>query len=472
MKNLRKLPLVLLVVTLFWSCSNDDDTTAIATSQELNIVQTAQATADLSSLVAAVLEADLATTLSGSGPFTVLAPTNAAFSEFLSTNGWANVTEIPDATLTQVLLNHVISGTVDAATLTALGVGYTNTLADGAGGNKMSLYFDTSSGVTFNNLGTVTTADISASNGTVHIIDKVLTLPSVVDHALSNAGFSNLVAALGAADGDLVTALSGTGPFTVLAPDDTAFGTFLSDNGFANLAAVPTDVLSQVLLNHVISGAISSTDLVGLGNGYTNSLASGAGTNAMSIYYNTDAGVVFNGISTVTTADVVGTNGIIHAVDTVIGLPTVVTFATADPNFSTLVSALTTLTPATDFASILSRTATGNGDGIDPDFTVFAPTNDAFAAITVPTDEAVLTSVLLHHVIGGANVASGDLTPNGDTTATSLEGDNLTVTLPGTGANIADMTDGSGNTDIGIIAVDVQASNGVIHVINKVLLPM
>jgi len=160
---------------------------------------------------------------------------------------------------------------------------------------------------------------------------------------------------------------------------------------------------------------------------------------------------------------VVTTNGIIHAIDAVIPIPTVVTFAVADPDFSTLVSALTTLTPATDFVSILSDT--------ESLFTVFAPTDTAFSALASIPEETVLTQVLLHHVIGSANVTSGDLTPNGVTTAASLEGDDLTITLPGTGNNIADLTDGSGNTDIGIIFVDVQAGNGVIHVINKVAIP-
>ncbi|MEL6484944.1 MAG: fasciclin domain-containing protein, partial [Bacteroidota bacterium] len=156
-----------------------------------------------------------------------------------------------------------------------------------------------------------------------------------------------------------------------------------------------------------------------------------------------------------------------HAVDAVIDLPTVVTFATADPNFSTLVQALTELTPNTDFVSVLSA-QDGNGD--DP-FTVFAPTNDAFAALDAIPDEAGLTPILQHHVVAGLNVRSGDLTPNGNTNAPTLEGDEIIITLPGTNGNIADVTDGAGNTGIGIDQVDVQAINGVIHVLDTVLIP-
>ncbi len=452
------------------SCSNDDDSSNTPTTPTPNIVELAQATPDLSSLVTALSRADgnLVSVLSGTGPFTVLAPTNAAFSAFLSANGFASLEDVPTDVLSQVLLNHVIMADVSSSDLATMGSGYTSGSASGPDGLNISIYFDASGSVMFNNVATVTTADADASNGTVHIIDAVLALPSVVDHAVVNPAFSNLVAALGAADGDLVNVLSGTGPFTVLAPDDAAFSTFLNGTPLAN---VDTAVLSQILLNHVIIGStVTSTALVDAGAGYENTGASGPGGNALSLYYNTSNGVMFNGISTVTQADVVGTNGIIHAVDTVIDIPTVVTFAVADPNFSTLVTALTTLTPATDFAGILSRTATGNADTLDPDFTVFAPTNDAFAALAAIPTEGPLTQILLHHVIKEANITSSMLNNPGDTTAATLEGDNITITLPGSGSNIADITDGSGATDIGIVAVDVQAGNGVIHVINKVMI--
>ena len=133
---------------------------------------------------------------------------------------------------------------------------------------------------------------------------------------------------------------------------------------------------------------------------------------------------------------------------------------------------MTDLTPNTDFVSILSRTEVGSPvDGINPNFTVFAPTNDAFDALESVPAETVLTQVLLHHVISEANITSGNLNNPGDTSATTLQGDDITITIPGTGGNIANITDGFGASDIGIIAVDVQAGNGVIHVINKVMIP-
>ncbi len=470
--NFFKAMLATLVLAITFSCSDDDNGGQPPIEPEQNIVEIALGTPELSILVSALSAADgnLVDLLGTDGPFTVLAPTNAAFTAFLASNGFGSLDDVPTDVLAEILLNHVISADITSGDLAAAGAGYASTNASGAGGNNISIYFNTSNGVRFNNVAAVTDggADIDASNGTIHIVDAVIPIPSILAHAAANADFNSLAVALGAADGDLIDVLSGDGPFTVLAPDNAAFSTFLDG---ADLGGVNTAVLSQILLNHVLDGVVTSSDLVAGGAGYTNTSATGPGENALSLYYNTSDGVVFNGISTVTAADVVGTNGIIHAVDTVIDIPTVVTFAAADPTFSTLVEALTTLTPGTDFVSILSRTEGSNADGINPDFTVFAPTNDAFTDLGDLPGEVVLTQVLLHHVVGGANVTSGDLTPDGDTTAPTLEGDNIIITLPGTDTNIADVTDGAGNTGIGIIAVDVQAGNGVIHVLDTVLLP-
>ena len=468
LNTLKVVAFVALTVS-FTACSDDDDNSIPAEGR--NIVEVALATPELTILVQALQAADgdLVSVLTGDGPFTVLAPTNAAFTAFLNANGFASLEEVPTDVLSQILLNHVIMDNVSSSDLVSAGSGYVSGSATNGENLKISLYFNTSSGVRFNNTAAVSDADIDATNGTIHIVDAVIGLPNIVDHAIANPSFSSLVTALGAADGNLIDVLNGDGPFSVLAPDNDAFTTFLDG---APIGGVDTAALSQILLNHVVPGiGVTSNFLIANGSGYTNTAATGAGGNPMSLYYNATDGVVFNGISTVFAADIVATNGIIHGVDTVIDIPSVVTFAAADPNFSTLVEALTTLTPGTDFVSILSRTTGNNADGINPDFTVFAPTNEAFDDLEAIPGETVLTQVLLHHVISEANVTSGDLTNPGDTTAGTLQGDDITITLPGTGGNIADVTDGSGNSDVGIIAVDVQAGNGVIHVLNKVMLP-
>ena len=410
---------------------------------------------NLENLVAALVAADgdLPTVLRGDGPFTVLAPTDEAFATFLD---GAALEDVPVDVLTNVLLNHVISGEVTSEDLTGLGSGYTSTLATGAGDQNVSLFFDASGDVIFNGVSTVITPDVKALNGIVHVVNAVIDIPNIVDHAIANPGLTSLVGALTEGGNTTFTDLLSNEEetFTVFAPGNDAFSAFTNPN---------SNDLNAILSNHVVVGAAAfSSDLT---NSYVNTAAEFAADENLSLYINTDDGVTLNGTSSVVTADIVASNGVIHTVDAVIDLPTVVTFAVADPNFSTLVQALTELTPSTDFVSVLSAQ---DGAGSDP-FTVFAPTNAAFDALASIPAEADLIPILQHHVVAGANIRSGDLSDGA--TATTLEGDMITINLPGTGDNIADITDGAGNTGIGIDAVDVQAINGVIHVVDTVLIP-
>lgn len=422
------------------------------------ITDLAIANENLQSLVAALTAAngDLPTVLRGDGPFTVLAPTDEAFTTFLD---GAELGDIPVDVLTNVLLNHVISGALFQADLEGLGSGYANTLATGAGDQNMSIFFDATDGVTFNGVSSVDAADVKALNGVVHVVDAVIDLPNIVDHAVANPNLTSLVAALTDGGNTTFTDLLSdeNEDFTVFAPVNAAFDAFTNPNG---------NDINAILSNHVVVGAAAFSS--GLSNSYVSTAAEFDMDENLSLYINTDDGVSLNGVSNVAIADIVATNGVVHAVDAVIDLPTVVTFAVADPNFSTLVQALTELTPSVDFVSVLSAQ---DGSGDDP-FTVFAPTNAAFDALAAIPEEADLIPVLQHHVIAGANIRSGDLTPDGTTvTPATLEGDTFSITLPGTDGNIADVTDGAGNMGIGIDAVDVQAVNGVIHVLDAVMLP-
>ena len=287
---------------------------------------------------------------------------------------------------------------------------------------------------------------------------------NIVEIAMDTPDLSNLVAALSVADGNLVDVLSG-GEFTVLAPTNEAFETFLAANGFMSLSEVPTDVLSNILLNHVISGTINSTNLVDAGSGYSTTNASNMDGDNLSLYFDTSSGVTFNGISSVVAADIVASNGIVHVVDEVIGLPTVVTFAVSNPALSTLVAAMTTEGLSVDIVSILS-----SSDEPSP-FTVFAPTNDAFGSLLaelelnalgdIPVE--ILEATLGTHVAPEANVRSTDLV---DGMSVNTIGSTITVSLSD-GAKLID----SNGRESNIVAVDIQAYNGVVHVIDNVLLP-
>ncbi|MEO8774430.1 MAG: fasciclin domain-containing protein [Gelidibacter sp.] len=318
-KTLKILPLLLLMIG-FQSCSNDDDNT---TPKQMDIVETAMASPDLSSLVAALKAADgnLVNVLSGEGPFTVLAPTNAAFSKFLADNGFAKLSDVPTDVLSQILLNHVISGNVSSTDLTTAKSGYANTNASGPEGKKLSLYYNTTDGVRFNGISKVKTADISASNGTIHIVDAVIGLPTVVDFALANPALSSLVAALQAADSQdpspkLIGTLSGKGPFTVFAPTNDAFAALLTEldpTGATKLGDVAPATVQAILLQHVVSGNVTSDKL---STGTVATLGGEVMIDAPKLTI-TDANDRVSKILA-SLVDIQAVNGVVHAIDRVI----------------------------------------------------------------------------------------------------------------------------------------------------------
>ncbi len=273
---------------------------------------------------------------------------------------------------------------------------------------------------------------------------------SITDIASGNPNFSILVDALTRAN--LAKTLDQEGSHTVFAPTNEAFMNFLDDNGFESLDDVPLPTLTQVLLNHVVNGTNLSS---GLTTGYFKTLATGSAssTNTLSMFINTASGVRLNGVSSVTSADIIADNGVIHVVDAVIGLPTIVTHATANPNFSTLATLLTEQ----------ELVGTLNGTASSP-FTVFAPLNSAFDTATLNLygglNSTQKTAVLTYHVVPGANVLSNAI-PSGP--ITTFETGTFTIS----GTVITDEQSRATN----IVATDVQASNGVIHAVNQVLLP-
>lgn len=287
------------------------------------------------------------------------------------------------------------------------------------------------------------------------------TYSSIYELTASDPDLSNLKAAIDKAG--LASTLNQSGNFTVFAPSNAAFSQFLSANGFASLNDVPTAALKEILLNHVLGTKMMASQVA---TGYVSTMAKGSAssTRNLSMFVNTASGVKLNGVSTVTQTDLMATNGVIHKVDKVIGLPTVVTHVLANPNFSTLVSALTR-NDMPDFVGIL-------GGSTGSPFTVFAPNNAAFGSLlteinipglaSIPT--VTLENALKYHVVAGANVASTDIMNNMN--VTTFQGGTFTVTTTG-GVKITDANNRMSN----VIATDVQCSNGIIHVLDKVLLP-
>ncbi len=408
-----------------------------------SIVEIAQSDDQFSTLVAALSKADLVGALNGDGPLTVFAPTNAAFASLASGLGVqvTDLLDLPD--LKDILLYHVASGQLTGEKLLESGSATTlegNALAVSKNGDA----------VVVNSNSTVTTADVLATNGVIHIIDAVLLppKPSIVEIAQDNANFSTLVAAVTKAD--LVGALSGQDKLTVFAPTNAAFEALATSLNVQVTDLLDLPNLKDILLYHVASGSLNAQSLLSSGSAAT--LQGRIVTVAQN-----GASVSINGNSTVSSADIEASNGIVHVIDTVLLPPTknIVEVAQGDPQFSTLV------------AAVVKADLTGALSAEGP-LTVFAPTNTAFEALATSLNLQVadlldlpnLKDILLYHVASG-QFAGADVSAAGS--ATTLEGSTVSAKVVGSDLVL--------NDAIKVIIGNLATSNGIIHVIDGVLLP-
>ncbi len=277
-------------------------------------------------------------------------------------------------------------------------------------------------------------------------------LSDIVDTAVADGRFTTLAAALQAAD--LVDALKAEGPFTVFAPTDDAFAALPEGTLDELLKPENTQKLTDILLYHVVEGKVTAADVTGLKSAIT--------LLGKDVAIKVDMGNVYINDAKVIITDIETSNGVIHVIDAVL-LPaaeeaasnTIVDVAVADGRFNTLVAAVT----AADLAGTLS------GEG---PFTVFAPTDDAFAALPegtldsllLPENKQQLTDILLYHVVSGKVMAADVVTL---TSANTVLGKDVTITVKDGKVYL--------NDNVQVIITDVEASNGVIHVIDAVLLP-
>lgn len=331
----RTLLLALFAMGSFSLASCDDDDDEVTATPAQNIVQVAQGNTSFSTLVAAVTKADLGTTLSGTGPFTVFAPTNDAFaklaggpldafSSVAKINAVTNAADI--ATLRGILLYHVLPANVKAADIangsSSVTTARPQSTVGGVTLNDNTLYLTkNATGVSINGGTRVVTADVVASNGTIHAIDNVLMPPSqtiagiVVANATraTNPEFTLLLQALQRPAAAAILTAAGTqgANVTVFAPTDAAFRTLL--NGAA-LSSVSDADLTAILSRHVI----------GTGRVFSSDLAAGTVTTLGGPVTVATAGTGFtvrgaNGTAAnITTANILATNGVIHVIDQVL----------------------------------------------------------------------------------------------------------------------------------------------------------
>lgn len=282
------------------SCeSESDDMTPM---EDMTIAQYASLDENFSTLVQALSKAGLVNVLNGAGNFTVFAPTNAAFDQLFNQLGITGIADLSADALTPILLYHVLGEEKKSMDLSS---GYFSTLSP-AQNSYLSLRISLDGGVKLNSETNVIAADVDVKNGVIHVIDKVLLPPTVVDQALSNDSFSILVQAVLKAG--LVETLNGDGPFTIFAPTDAAFEALFTQLGISGVEELSAEQLIPILTYHVVSGNIRSDEL-------------SAGTVA-TLNGNIEISLIpsptINSTSNIIATDVQALNGVIHVIDEVL----------------------------------------------------------------------------------------------------------------------------------------------------------
>ncbi len=432
-----------------------------------SIVQIAQSQPNLSSLVTALTKfPDLVSTLSGTGKFTVFAPTNDAFTALLGVIGQTSINDVPEPVLKSLLQYHVVtSGAVLSTELTAGNLATANT---------ENIAVNLTGGLTLNGSAKVVTADVLASNGVVHIVDKVLVPASiakfvntVVEPAYFNKNFTTLIAAVTAASPSILATLLDPSKKTLFAPTNDAFTA-------AGITSLPNQAtLDAVLAYHLIGSEIRSGQLPSAASPANNVVTTLGG-----VFYLSNRGangIFINGVTKVTSADILTDNGVVHVIDrtlmppsqTIAQIATALSTATSGKEFTQLVAALVRVPALLTAASTAST-----------NLTVFAPTDAAFNQLYTALgvsgindiDLNTLTAVLQHHIV------STPTTPSGRVFSSDLVTGNVPTLNGNVSINATSGTVTSGNGTVATISsnkalINVLGTNGVIHTLNKVLVP-
>ncbi len=442
------------------SLSFKPDAEARGNAKLPTIAALAQSNPDFSILVAAAAKAGLVDVLNNPRVrLTVFAPTNAAFADLLKRLGVTNGLDGLSVEQLRVILKyHVVAQPITAAQ--AVAAAKQNAKVETAGGSiALSLQGDA---LKIDTDSTVVATDLQAKNGIVHVIDRVL-LPSIADVVVSDINFFGLKKALLKADEKLVGVLDNdTAQFTVFAPDNHAFGNLIRalrkpDFGFSTgirrFSNLRGDQLLPILKYHVIAGAQVKASQVP-----TTSTAVGTLGGQIRALRDDKGGVTIDR-SNVTTADLLTSNGVIHVVDNVL-LPSITDVVTTDERFSALAGAVI----AADQGGSQLAPTLDNDSGA---FTVFAPSNAGFASAVLPAN-AKLAEVLAYHAVPGAKVYANQ--------ARFLVNAKVDTALPNkslvvNGRPSITVSD-STKTPANVVApTNIFTSNGVIHQIDKVLIP-
>lgn len=323
---LQVLALTVLTTSLV-SC-NDDDDNGVMPPETNTIADIVSNSDDFDILLAAAVKADLVGTLSTTAntDLTVFAPTDTAFISYLGaadeTAAINTVNSLSSDVVANLLLNHVLGTSVTASEITP---GYVKALSTNADGDNLDLYVGVANGtVTINGISDVTTPDVAADNGVIHVVDAVIPEATIATFASADSNFSTLLAAV--VQEDLAATLSGAGTFTVFAPTNDAFQALIDadpNDGITSAAdilalgdsdATTTSALDNILRHHVLGATVRAEDLSTTASTPATPLFAGGG---LSIDATGTPPTITDGSGTtydIVVTNVTGTNGVVHAI--------------------------------------------------------------------------------------------------------------------------------------------------------------
>lgn len=467
LKNTKFFAVFFLLISVV-ACEEKDNTIPIEGTN--SIVDFLKKDSSFTIFSKAVQRAGMAGVLDGNaGNYTVLAPDDQAMTSFLSAHHYGSIDDIPADKLVRLVKYHILETLKPAENFVT---SYVQTLAslpvNDSVNTRLSLYVNTADSVRFNGQSAITVADIQVDNGVLHKVNHTLALPTLktfmAADANLNAFYERITASGIATDFDSLLA-DPAQQTTIFVPSENAVQEFFANDG----SALTDAELNRLYRYHVLSSAQVSKNFT---TGYLTTIALenySGNQYPLSLYVNTEAGVRLNVETTIAIADIMTINGNIEVIGQVLSLPTVGTFVEADTRFDSFESLLARDDQASQqYFQLLSQSEQGS----QAPFTVFAPDNEAFDELltelfpeqNVTLDDipaAQLTGILNMHIVEQLSLRTSEFT---DQSLQTLGGP---VQLDANQFILQDPAGRESHIEYG----NIQAINGVVHAIDKALLP-
>ncbi|PZD77858.1 fasciclin domain-containing protein [Mesonia sp. K7] len=463
MKNfisfVAKILPILFIFFFVTSCVDDDDNGNVIEGNN-SITDFVQKNENYSIIASAIERAEYSSRLDGnSGSYTFFAPDNDAMNVYLQENSLASVNDIPVENLQQLIDYHLLPNIVFEENFNT---GYLKSYAEAAVNDSLSytmdMYVFNDTELTFNATTRILTPDIEADNGLIHQIDRVMELPTMASMLQISAETEPFYQEL--ANANLTTELNEKEWQTLFVAQKDSLQNYLSlQQGFEE----------NILKNHWFDKNLHSEKIL---TGYEKNLALSNTGQTLDTYFNRDLGFFINGEVSLTSQDIVTTNGIIHILNDVLELPTLATFVVADTEIETLEMAFKLDgQAANNYMLWLGAT----GPFSQEPYTVFAPDNIAFdnlilelfpnqTATIEDVDDQKMTNILNYHFMENNEYRYESL----PATITNTSG-NISITKDTENMTFT-ATDFLGRQGVST-KINIQAINGVMHKIDTVLLP-